>query len=525
MPCLGIKRPSLLEKIYTFFKLSLKSIFRNSPVPWLLLLFLISAKGHLEIIDTEYSVRTALAILEDGSMLIEPVDPAIRERVPNIEETDKVYSQYGLGLLVVFLPLVLAGKVMALLVQIDERIPIDFLLSFYNVPFAILGLWFFRSILIRLQATPEKANLSVVLLAITTVYWKYTITDFSEITQAAFLLGALNAFLSSSPSKWRKVSFWCAILVAMKIVFVLLLPIFAAFAWIEEIKDKETKSRCSRLFDFCIFLVPVGLVLASVNYLRFGNPMETGYGSEASSFSWGYFQRDWFDYLFSTQRGIIPFNPILLFALPGWFLVPLEHRKFAKLCFGILATWFLTMCFWKSIQGGWCWGNRLLVPILPILFIPFAFVPVKSLATKAILLFLTLASGGIQLAAACMKTHECSVLRDQITATTGLGTPNQLPSTIYLFLHKLTDAQPLYPASVLGVSSEKIIDLSSYDSFVGLNLWPIHALKFLGQNSLCHAGSSVMLVLLIAIMSLLFYDYLIPALNGKDLSNKSAKRQ
>jgi hypothetical protein len=501
---------------------NISKFFRN-PLVWIGFIFIFTAKGHLEIIDTDYSVRTALAIIEEGSMLIEAVDPAVLENAPKVDGTDKIYSQYGFGLVVIFLPLVIAGKVMASLFQIDQRIPIDFLLSFYNVPFAILGLWFFRSILLRLQATPGKANLAIVLLAITTAYWKYSITDFSEITQTAFLLGALNAFLSSSPSKWRKISFWCALLVALKIVFVLLLPIFAAFAWLEGIKDAEAKRTFSRLFDFCIFLIPVGLLLAAANYLRFGNPLETGYGSEASSFSWGFFQRDWFDYLFSTQRGIIPFNPILLFALPGWFLVPLEHRRFAKLCFGLLATWFLVMCFWKSYQGGWCWGNRLLVPILPIFFIPFAFVPIKSCTSKVILLFLTLASGWIQLVSACTKTHECSVLRDQITASTDLGTPNQLPSTLYLFCHKLTDARPRYPASVLGVSSENIIDLSSYDSFVGLNLWPIHALKFLDQNSLCHGGSLAMLALLIAIISFLFYKHLIPALTGKDLSNEPSK--
>ena len=500
-----------------------RSKFFRNPLLWTGFIFIFTAKGHLEIIDTEYSVRTALAVIEEGSMLIEAVDPAVLENAPKVEGTDKIYSQYGVGLVVIFLPIILAGKVMASLIQIDQRIPIDFLLSFYNAPFAILGLWFFRSILLRLEATPEKANLAVVLLAITTAYWKYTTTDFSEITQAAFLLGALNAFLDPSQKKWRKVSFWCALLVALKIVFIVLLPIFAAFAWIEGTKDKEAKRTFSRLFDFCIFLIPVGLLLAAANYLRFGNPLETGYGSEASSFSWFFFQRDWFDYLFSTQRGIIPFNPILLFALPGWFLVPLEHRKFAKLCFGLLVTWFLVMCFWKSHQGGWCWGNRLLLPILPIIFIPFAFVPIKSRASKAILLFLTLTSGGIQLTAACTKTHECSILRDQVTSTTDLGTPNQLPSTIYLFFHKLTDAQPSYPASVLGVSSEKIIDLSSYESFAGLNLWPIHALKFLDRNSLFHSGSLAMLALLIAIMSLLLYKHLTPALNGKDLSNESSR--
>lgn len=504
-------------------QLKLKRFF-SSPLGLVSVVFFLSTKGHLEIVDTEYSVRTALALIEDGSMLIDVVDPAVLEIAPKVQGTEKIYSQYGLGLFVIFLPIVTLGKLMGLAFGVDQRIAIDFLLSFYNVPFAILGLWFFRSILLRLQATPEKANLAVVLLAITTAYWKYTTTDFSEITQAAFLLGALNAFLDQSPKKWRKISFWCALLVSIKIVFVLLLPIFAVFVWLEPRKGKETKT-LSRFFDFCIFLIPVGLLLAAANYLRFGNPLETGYGSTASSFSWDFFRRDWFDYLFSTQRGIIPFNPILLFALPGWFLFPLEHRSFAKLCFGLLAMWFLVMCFWKSYQGGWCWGNRLLVPILAIFFIPFAFVSIKSRTSKAILLFLTLASGGIQLVAACTKTHECSVLRAQITSTTELGTPNQLPSTIYLFFHKLADAHPRYPASVLGVSSENIIDLSSHDSFVGLNLWPIHALKFLGQNSLCHGGSMAMLALLIAILSLLFNMYFIPILTEKDLSNKSVKRQ
>lgn len=497
--------------------------FLQSPLWILALLFCISAKGHLEIIDTEYSVRTALAILEEGTMLIEVVDPQLLAIVPEVEGTEKIYSQYGLGLVALFLPIILLGKTFAILAGIDQRIPIDFLLSFYNIPFAILGLWFFRSILLRLDASRKKADAAVILLAITTAYWKYSTTDFSEIVQAAFLLGGLNACLSTSPNKWIQVSLWCALLVSIKIVFVLLLPIFTAFAWLEGRKEIEDKGRLHRILDFYMLLIPAGLILALANYLRFGSPFETGYGSEATSFSWIFLQRDWFDYLFSTQRGIFPFNPILLFALPGWFLIPPDNRKFAKLCVAILATWFLVMCFWKSIQGGWCWGNRLLVPMIPILFIPFVFVPVKSLASKSILLVLALSSCWIQIVAASTKTHECSVLRNQITSTTSLDTPNQLPATLYLFLHKLKDSTPRYPASVLGVPSENIIDLSTYDSFVGLNLWPVHALKFLKQSKHCQSGSLVMLALLIAIVSCLFYLFLFPALSGKDFSDKPSQ--
>ena len=111
-----------------------------SPFGWIALLFLLCAKGHLEIIDTEYSVRTALAIIEQRSMLIDAVDPLVLEIAPQVEGTDKIYSQYGLDFAFLSLPIVLTGKVLANPGGIEQRIPIDFLLSFYNIPFAILGL-------------------------------------------------------------------------------------------------------------------------------------------------------------------------------------------------------------------------------------------------------------------------------------------------------------------------------------------------------------------------------------------------
>lgn len=89
-----------------------KALLR-SPLPLLGLLYFLSAKGHLEIIDTEYSVRTALAILEDGSMLIDRVDLHALDILPKVEGTDKIYSQYGMGLVVLFLPLAILGNTLA----------------------------------------------------------------------------------------------------------------------------------------------------------------------------------------------------------------------------------------------------------------------------------------------------------------------------------------------------------------------------------------------------------------------------
>jgi hypothetical protein len=480
----------------------------SSPLSYVLIALLISTKGNLEIIDTEYSVRTALALIEDGSMLIDVVDQAVLEIAPKIDGTEKIYSQYGLGLVAIFLPIVSVGKLISLVLGIDQRITIDFLLSFYNVPFAILGLYFFRSILVRVGTSEPKANLCMLLLFCCTGFWKYSVTDFSEITQVAFLLGAINSSLLEKGSKWKHVSFWCALLVAMKLVYVILLPIFFAYAiWSENEKINLNKLGY-RCLDFCLFLFPMGFFLAYMNNLRFGSIFETGYGSQAASFSFEFFLRDWFDYLFSMQRGIFPFNPILLLSSIGWFFLPKENRKFFLLIGSITLIWFILMCFWKSLQGGYCWGNRLLIPILPLLFMPLAFVPFHSKISQLTIVLITAFSCLIQISSVCTKTHEVSVLRNEIYSQTNLSTPPQLPSTLRLFWYKLTSDSTIVPASAIGVSSDKNYDLSSYKSFYGFNLWPIHALKFIGLNSYCYRGSLAILALLTAIVFLLFKNTL-----------------
>ena len=486
-------------------RLRLKHFF-TGPRFLVCLLLLFSAKGHLEIIDTEYSVRTAIALIEDGSMLIDVVDDEAFEVTPKIHGTDKIYSQYGLGLVAIFLPIVIVGKLISVALAIDQRIIIDCLISFYNIPFALLGLYFFKSICIRLGISQSKANSCMLILFCCTGFWKYSVTDFSEITQVAFLLGAINSLLLKKSSKWKHVSFWLALLVMMKLVYVILLPVFFIYAIWSETGKINLHSLSSRCFNFCLFLFPAGLFLASMNYMRFGSIFESGYGSQASSFSWEFFLRDWFDYLFSMQRGIFPFNPILLISSLGWFFLPKENRKFFFLIGSIALSWFILMSFWKSFQGGYCWGNRLLIPILPLLVLPLAFVSFDRKLAQLALMIAAVFSCVVQISSVCTKTHEISVLRNEIYSQTKLVPPPQLPSTVRLFWHKLSNHSTVVPASALGVSSHESFDLSSYESFHGFNLWPIHALKFIGLQSLCYPLSLILLVIVLALVVLLFHS-------------------
>jgi len=484
-------------------RLSLKEVF-TSPLIMVLLLFLLTTKGHLEIIDTDYSVRTAIAIVEDGSMLIEPVDQRVVDRFPKIVGTDKIYSQYGIGLAIIFLPVVILGKFIALFTNIDQRVFIDFILSFYNVPFALLGLYFFKSILLHLEVTQRRANLCMILLFTCTGYWKYSVTDFSEITQICFLLGAVNSSLSKNPNKWKWVSLWCALLVAVKLVYVVLLPLFFIYSIFQNSNSLNKEVFITRFLDFSSFLLPIGIFLALLNFLRFGNIFESGYGAEASSFSLQFLQRDWLDYLISFQRGIFPFNPILLISILGCFFLPKEKIRFFLFIGSIVFLWYLLMCFWKSYLGGYCWGNRLLVPIIPFCFIPFAFLPFNKKLVRISVGMVILISLVIQVSAVFTKIHETSVLRNKIYEETGLHTPPQLISTFHVFTNKLINDSSHIPASVLGVDTDSIIDLSDFESFYGFNLWLIHALKFLSLQSLCYPLSLILFGIVIALVALLF---------------------
>ena len=481
------------------------NLISKEPLFLLALLLFLTAKGHLEIIDTDYSVRTAIAIIEDGSLLIEPVDPRVVHRFPKIDGTDKIYSQYGIGLAIIFIPLVVVGKLIAFFTSIDQRVFIDFILSFYNVPFALLGLSFFRSILLHFEITHSRANICMILLFTCTAYWKYSVTDFSEITQICFLLGAVNSSLSK---KWKWVSFWCALLVAVKLVYVALLPLFFGYAMFQSRNSLNPKVFISRCLDFSSFLLPMGIFLALLNFLRFENVFESGYGSEASSFSLQFLQRDWLDYLISFQRGIFPFNPILLFSILGCFFLPKEKIRFFLFIGSIIFLWYLLMCFWKSYLGGYCWGNRLLVPIIPFCFIPFAFVPIEKNLVRISVCAVIVMSIVIQIAAVFTKIHETSVLRSKIYEEAGLHTPPQLISNVLVFTHKLSNDSTYISASVLRVDTDSIIDLSEFESFYGFNLWPIHALKFLGLQSLCHPISLILLGIVLALLALLFHSNL-----------------
>ena len=473
----------------------IKSI--KSPFFWICCLYILTAKGHLEIIDTEYSVRTAKAILETGSMLIEPVCDEARTNSPTIDGTDKIYSQYGIGILLIFTPIIALSKIISLTTGVDEQILTNFLLSLYNVPSAILGLWFFRDIL-KSQGQDERlATFLMICVGLGTAFWKYVVTDFSEITQIALLLGAIRSFtLTNDPFRWLKVFSFLSLLILLKILYVILLPPFIILALKDGLKNKKIILNSLHGL-FC--LIPTSAFLMYLNWLRFDSILQSGYGEHQTAFSLSYLERDWFDYIFSFDRGIIPYSPLLLmvpFLVKDFYF---KNRSLLFLVFSISFILYLTTSSWIGWKGGYCWGNRNVVTIVPVLAIAFAFIKWEKPLIRKMMAILLLISIPIQIIGVSLKTHEWSTIVTKLNLITDQSKiPNELLGSALLFKEKLNNSSGLYKSEDFVHVHGNVIDLTSYESFNGYNLWLVHASKLFSTKYI-HFISLLMLIVIIFI--------------------------
>jgi len=116
---------------------------------------------------------------------------------------------------------------------------------------------------------------------------------------------------------------------------------------------------------FSVFVAAV----AGYNALRFGNPLETGYGEEASRFTTPL----WLGLtglLVSPGKGLLWYAPPLLLAAFGLRALERRRPEVVALVLAMSAAPLLVTAAYYQWHGGGAWGPRLLVPLLPLWLLP-----------------------------------------------------------------------------------------------------------------------------------------------------------
>lgn len=95
--------------------------------------------------------------------------------------------------------------------------------------------------------------------------------------------------------------------------------------------------------------------------------------------------------LFSPDRGVIYFTPIILFGIFGMIVINRKKGSFSSLLIGIIGINLLLYAMWGDPWGGWAFGSRYLIPSYALLSILIAIGLNKIKKNKALLIIFILA--------------------------------------------------------------------------------------------------------------------------------------
>jgi len=266
--------------------------------------------------------------------------------------------------------------------------------------------------------------------------------------------------------------FSCMIL--FKVFSLIYMPVFIFYIFLKGYPDVRVALKNA----FYFLIVPaagIALILA-LNYLRFGNVFETGYGAYVSMFYikgavWHAVQL-----LISMDKGIFIYCPIILLSTFGYVYLFRSAPKEALFFILMIAVNLAVISTWFAWNGGiFSWGPRYLVPVIPFWFLPLFMLFRKGPFIKTVMVFLVALSFLIELVGVLQSDHEYHHIKYNEAARLGKEIAQNMPSDIVgmtaILKHKLSGGGNVYRLSEFGLDSSVTVDTGSVERYRGLNLW------------------------------------------------------
>ena len=336
-----------------------------------LLLLLLIVPGTLDGTDARSMYEVARSIVDHGDVTTLSKSTG----VPGLY--GQYYSKYGPAQSLAAIPLYIVGRALTALVppHFAPELPI-MASSLLPAIITALTVELFFLTAIELGATALGALALSVVYLLATPAVVYAAQWFSEPLTACGLLAAVYALLRGrhGRSPWWPFLAGAALALAVcaRLDALLFLPPLLVYLLLTE------QERWGRAFSF---LLPLGLALvglASYNADRFGSPLESGYGI-ANRIDW-FANRDahpphtlaslaqgFYGLLLSPGKGLLEYAPPLLLAPFGAALLWARRRAETGLLLSLFSIYLVAhanvLIRWL---GGWSWGPRFLIPVLPL---------------------------------------------------------------------------------------------------------------------------------------------------------------
>lgn len=365
---------------------------------FLVAVYLLSYSGVFHSIDEVSAVAMTESLVKHGGVTTDQVWWSNEGTVPQvlIGPGGHLYSKRGLGSALLGAPFYWLALHLPALGAVQALMLANALVT------AATG-WLVYSCILRLGYGPKVGALTAVGYGLGTMAWPYARYFFGEPLAALGLTAGLWGLLTAGQTgRARYASLAGAglgLALLAKVSNGVTWPLFLVYglrvAWLQRERVEAGGRRRPPAF-VAAFLLPLGaaaLCLFAYNLARTGNLLDMGYGPN-ETFSTPL----WLGLaglLLSPGKSLFLYSPLLLAALFGIPALLRRHRSTALLSLGVVAVYPLFFAHWFMWDGGWCWGPRFLVPVLPFLSLFLAPVVKRALGPSPRLIKGLLATLGV----------------------------------------------------------------------------------------------------------------------------------
>jgi len=286
----------------------------------------------------------------------------------------RYYAPYGIGHALYGVPFYLAGTTAERLAGLDVG-KADAVgkasLAIGNAVAAAASVWLAFWFAWRLFGAIRPAILTALSLGFATMLWPYSKFGFSApLATLCVLAGVYGVWVGVRHARLGMlvaggVGIGCALLVRHELV----LTAVPATVWLA----LEYRSRWRQFFQSAALVAaPIGaavLVTAYYNFVRFGNPIDTGYLRDDTAGFGSIWLGAW-GLLVSPGGSVFLYSPLLIVGAVAITELSRADRRTAILFGGVVLTLF---CFYASLfhwEGERSYGPRYLLPLLPFLCLP-----------------------------------------------------------------------------------------------------------------------------------------------------------
>lgn len=326
--------------------------------------YLLTFSGRFHSIDEMSTFVTTESLAKHGSLAVEQMRWAAGWLPPqNLDGQDGYYySKKGVGISLLAVPFYALGLLLPGIGLVQTVMLTGLVLTVGSATLL-------AAILRRLGYSQLVSWAVAAIFAVATPAWHYSRTIFDvPATTFCWLLAFWALLVSPQSPIWAVVAGTAlgasVLMKSSNVVGVAVFVILGLGLGIANTRQSKT-----------FLLVPLILfaaLVAGLNWLRFGNPLSTGFGADRGEWFIFDYGASLPAYIFSPGKSIFVFAPPLLAALLGLPLFWRHQRKAAFLPIALSIANFLLYGGWFAWWGPWSWGPRFLIPLVPFLLLPLA---------------------------------------------------------------------------------------------------------------------------------------------------------